>query len=326
MSRLKFLSRGLKALEPALLRDVQQNGEGGAAFPAVWDDITELVWVLEDDSDRSHADLLAALSKLQQARRDRAPADEQNAPRQDGRGDQRFEYVPIYRSIHRGDRIVQGIYRVGIPGCLQNGPDLVPRDEAMKIERLTLEHAIRYLLEHESGAEFMLLVSVDAETLRGPHSQRQYSTILRSAELRARPHLLIEVTGYRDSDDTIGMRRAIDELRVHSQAVFLTLSSKNGDADKAAAECKRLGIHALGMNVSHFRGRKEQLLHAVTRIAALGEKYAIPIYIDGISSVPVLAKAIASGVGYVCAPTLRPPVRTPSSVDTATLDDIYTRV
>jgi hypothetical protein len=58
----------------------------------------------------------------------------------------------------------------------------------------------------------------------------------------------------------------------------------------------------------------------------LGEKYAIPIYIDGISSVPVLAKAIASGVSYVCAPTLRPPVRTPSSVDTATLDDIYTRV
>lgn len=327
MSRLKFLSRGLKALEPALHRDIKQSGDkAGAAFPAIWDDITELVWVLEDDSDRSHTDLLAALSKLQQARHDRAAAGEQSGSRQARSGDQRFEYVPIYRSIHKGDRIVQGIYRVGIPGWPQNGPSLVPRDEAMKMERLTLEHAIRYLLDHESGAEFMLLVSVDAETLRGPHSQRQYSTILRSAELRARPHLLIEVTGYRDSDDTIGMRRAIDELRVHSQAVFLTLSNKNSDPDKAAAECKRLGIHALGVNVSQFRGRKEQLLHAVTRIAGLGERYAIPIFIDGISSVPVLAKAIALGAGYVCAPTLRPPVRTPSSVDTATLDDIYTKV
>jgi GGDEF domain-containing protein len=330
MSRLKFLSRGLRALEPALAAPKEERNAGSgkndsAVFPAIWADITELVSVLESDPDRSHADLLAALNKLQ---RDRAcaAANPAGAPGRDGwNADQRFEYVPIYRSIGKGDRIVQGIYRVScrIPESASNP---LPRDEAMKLERLTLEYAIRYLLHHETGAEFMLLVSVHAETLRGPHSQMQYSTILRSAQLRARPHLLIEVVGYRDSDDTIGMRRAIDELRVHSQAVFLTLSNKNSDADKAATECKKLGVHALGMNASQFSGRKELLVHAVTRIASLGEKYAIPIFIDGISSVPVLAKAIASGASYVCAPTLRPPVRTPSSVDTATLDDIYTRV
>ena len=328
MSRLKFLSRGLKALEPALAapkeeRNAGDGKSGGAVFPAIWADITELVSVLGGDPDRSHADLLAALNKLQ---RDRACAAADPAASSGNEGwtaDQRFEFVPIYRSIGKGDRIVQGIYRVSYR---MPGPSALPRDEAMKLERLTLEYAIRYLLNHETGAEFMLLVSVHAETLRGPHSQMLYSTILRSAQLRARPHLLIEVVGYRDSDDAIGMRRAIDELRVHSQAVFLTLSHKNSDADKAATECKRLGVHALGMNASQFSGRKEHLVNAVTRIASLGEKYAIPIYIDGISSVPVLAKAIASGVSYVCAPTLRPPVRTPSSVDTATLDDIYTRV
>lgn len=322
MSRLKFLSRGLKALEPALAKEDRDAGDkSDPIFPAIWDDITELVSVLEGD--RSHADLLAALNKLQ---RDRACAATDPAGSSASEGwnaDQRFEYVPIYRSIGKGDRIVQGIYRVS---CRELGPGALPRDDAMKLERLTLEHAIRYLLNHETGAEFMLLVSVHAETLRGPHSQMQYSTILRSAQLRARPHLLIEIVGYRDSDDAIAMRRAIDEFRVHSQAVFLTLSNKNSDADKAATECKRLGVHALGMNVAQFSGRTEQLVNAMTRITSLGEKYAIPIFIDGISSVPVLAKAIASGASYVCAPALRPPVRTPSSVDTATLDDIYTRV
>jgi hypothetical protein len=151
--------------------------------------------------------------------------------------------------------------------------------------------------------------------------------ILRSAQLRAKRHLLIEVVGYCDTDDTIGIRRAIDELRVHSHGVFILLSHKSfGNLEKIATECKRSGVHAFGMDVSHFNGRNAEIVSTITRLSSLGEQYSIPAFVDGIGSVPILAKAIASGVRYVCAPALRPPLQTPDDAERASLEDLYSAV
>jgi hypothetical protein len=171
------------------------------------------------------------------------------------------------------------------------------------------------------------MTSVHVETLRGPNSQMRYSMILRSAQLRAKKRLLIEVVGYCDNDDTIGIRRAIDELRVHSHAVFISLSHKSvGNLEKIATDCKRSGVHAFGLDVSQFQGRNAEIVGAITRLSSLGEQYSILTFVDGIGSVPILVKAIANNICYVCAPALRPSLPTPDDAELTTLDDLYSAV
>jgi len=137
----------------------------------------------------------------------------------------------------------------------------------------------------------------------------------------------MEVVGYRDSDDTIGVRRAIDELRVHSHALFLTLSHRSiGNVEKIAADSKKVGVHALGMDVSGFQGPEEDLMNTMNRVAAAGEQNCIPTYLLGISTISIIAKAIASGISYVSAPALRPPLRAPYQAEKATLADLYVAV
>ena len=360
--RLQFLSRSLKTLEPALIAarktlsgrndpsigsvktdhgDGKDETSNANTMPlgTAWDDIAELICVLDVGSGYSHADLLANLGRLRRARLERAAqalADDDistarfNPKKTDCR---QFKYAPLYRSVSRGERIHQGIYRVNcrIPKGVKviYDDDLTghPRQEAMASERATLEHAIQYLLDRKTSAQFMLMASVHVETLRGPNSQMRYSMILRSAQLRAKRRLLIEVVGYCDSDDTIGIRRAIDELRVHSHAVFISLSQKSvGNLEKIAIECKRSGVHAFGIDVSQFNGRNAEIVSAITRLSSLGAQYSIPTFVDGIGSVSVLAKAVAKDVCYVCAPALRPPLATPDDAERATLDDLYLAV
>ena len=359
LMRLQLLSRSLKTLEPALVTaarilsgrvglpiDSAQAAHGGDGsekndgntkpLGTAWEDIAELVSVLDAGSYLSHADLLAALGRLRHARLERtanALADNGISPARlnlKKAEPMQFEYTPVYRSTSRGERIHQGIYRVNCRAqkdlkIIGDG-DLTghPRHKSMASERATLEHAIQYLLDRRTSARFMLMTSVHVETLRGPNSQMRHSMILRSAQLRAKRRLIIEVVGYCDSDDTIGVRRAIDELRVHSQAVFISLSQKSiGNLEKIAIECKRSGVHAFGIDVSQFNGRNAEIVSAITRLSSLGAQYSIPTFVDGIGSVTVLAKAVTSGVCYVCAPALRPPLQTPDDAERATLDDLY---
>jgi len=362
LMRLQTLSRSLKILELALVTaarilsgrndlsidsaqaahrgDSPEKDDGNTKpLGKAWEDIAELVSVLDAGSYQSHADLLAALGGLRRARLEgtaKALADDDISPARFNpkkAEPMQFEYTPLYRSVSRGERIHQGIYRVNCRAQtdlkIAGDGDLIghPRHESMASERATLEHAIKYLLDRRTSARFMLMTSVHVETLRGPNSQMRHSMILRSAQLRAKRRLLIEVVGYCDSDDTIGIRRAIDELRVHSQAVFISLSQKSVDnLEKIAIECKRSGVHAFGIDVSQFSGRNAEIVSAITRLSSVGKQYSIPTFVDGIGSVSVLAKAIAKGVCYVCAGALRPPLQTPDDAECPSLEDLYSAV
>jgi hypothetical protein len=249
------------------------------------------------------------------------------------RATKQFEYGPVFRSAARGEHLHQGIYRVIYRGCggpINDNDDPLaghPRYEAIISELAALEHAIEYLLDRKTSAVFMLMTSVHVETLRAPSSQLRYSRILRSARLRAKKRLLIEVSGYCDSDDTIGVRRAIDELRVHCHAVFISLNYRGATRVKQiAAECKRSGVHALGLNVAQLNARNVEIFGAITRLSLLGEEYSIPTFIDGIRSIGVLTKALAQGVCYVSAPALRPPLPRPDDAKLVTLNDLYVMI
>lgn len=352
--RLKYLCRGLKTLEPVLdatTRDgAARHRPAGAGrtpdpagnaparlFGAAWQDIVELISVL-DAGDRGLEDRLDALTKLKQTRAERAECD----PVPDGtlRGARPGDcgavaYLPVYRSVGQGAKILQGIYRVEQPiaewaDCLaqrDDATDLVLRECAIRIERETLGHALDYLLERDhAGARFMLMVSVHVDSLHSPHSQMRYSMMLRSAQLRARRRLIIEVVGYRESDDTIAIRRAVEELRAHSHAVFLTLAPEEANFEKTAAQCKSLGAHALGLDVSRYGNAKPAAFDALKTLARAAEHHAIAWFVSGIGSIPVLAKAIAGGADYVSAPSLRPALASPHEMEAVTLDDLYATV
>jgi hypothetical protein len=309
-----------------------ENKCGGGAIGAdvlgpTWGDIAELLSVLDVGQDRSREDLVAALTRLQRSRAERAAATvrEHSSAEHLSRRDvseTSFQYVPVLKSVSKGERILQGIYRV-IRGRSEDHTekDTSVRDHGTGREKAELEHAIQYLLDCKNLARFLLMVSVDVETLHSPYRQMQYSTVLRSAQLRVKRHLLVEVTGYKDSDDTIGVQRALNELRVHSHAVFLNIA--HGDFSKLARQCKKLGAQVLGINVAQLENRRSQIGRALNRVASIGEQFGIPIFIDGINDVPTLAKAIACGASYICAPALRPPVKAPDEVNAATLDDLY---
>ena len=361
--RLKHLSRSLKTLDLALVaaqRAEALNAQRPDTAPAnlthdgdfgdsdrslckplgtAWDDVAELISVLDVGPDHAHSDLLSALDRLRRERLAKAAKALSDEDTPSARYSTRaaeggtFEYVPVYRSVCRGERIHQGIYRVNGRGDgvaeLSIEGDLagLGRQQAMDTERATLEHAIQYLLDRRTSARCMLMVAVHINTLRGPHSQRRLSVVLRAARLRAKRRLLMEVVDYGDDDNTIAIRRAIEELRVHSHAVFVRFSPKAFNSlEKVASECKQLGVHAIGIDVSQFHGRAAESVCVLDRACALAEQYSVPFYVNGIDSIPVLAKAIARGVSYVCAPALRPAQQVPHDAEPATLDDLYSAI
>ena len=358
LTRLQRLSQNLKTIEPALIAATKVLSEsvGGTysdhaggqdkadrtnatQLGTTWEDIAEVISILDVDPKYSHADLLEALGKLRRSRLERVTktfaVDGTSAVRssinEDASG--HFDYAPIYRSISQGERIHRGIYRVNY--CIQKGANITadddlirqPHQEAMISERAILEHSIQYLSDRRTSAKFMLMAPVHIETLRGPHSRMRHSVILRSANLRTKRRLLIEIVGYCDTDDTIGIRRAIDELRVQSHAVFITLSHKSiGNLEKIVPECKKSGVHALGIDVSQFNGQNTGIVDAIIQLSSLGERYSIPTFVDGISNVSILGKAVACNARYICAPTLRPPLQTPGDAERTTLEDLYLAV
>lgn len=362
--RLQYLSRSLKVLEPVLIAaakngsDKRQRGAPVADMAAsehegdeeqtgnadtvplgtAWDDITKVIAVLDTGSEYSHADLLEALQKLQRTRLDRAglaSGDENYSTppwTKKPHESEQFGYVPVYRSISQGERIHQGLYRVSCshPVERQSAADsddaITHQRHQAALEQTILEHSIQYLLDRSTSSGFVLMTPVNVETLRSPSTQRQFSTILRSAELRAKRRLLIEIIGYSQAENTIGMRRAIDELRLHSHAIFITLSySSVSDFERIAAECKKLGAHAIGIDASQF-GQIENVLSAIIRLASVASRHSLLTYVDGIQSVPVLAKAIASGISYVCAPALRPALQSPDDAERTTLGDLFSAI
>ena len=359
LMRLLNLSRSLKVLEPAIAASVKNKSnqkrlgvgvtdppasenverkEQGAVAPlgTAWYDIAAVIAVLDADSDCPHTERLDSLHRLQRARLERAAlaqADGDLAKRSDDKrpGPGQFVYTPIYRSVSQGERILQGLYRISCSG-LEAGPPAEDSDAFTRhrwratLERLILEHAIQYLLDPRTSKGFVLLVPVSVDTLRSPSTQRQYSTVLRSAKLRAKRRLLIEVVGYSQPDHTIGMRRTIDELRLHSRAIFITVAPRSAAGiERIVTEIKDLGAHAIGVNASQL-SQYGNVLGTLSRLASAGAEHSMLTYVDGIVSVPLLAKTIAAGISYVCAPNLRAPLQAPEDTERATFDDLYSAI
>jgi hypothetical protein len=335
LTRLRYFSRSLKMLEPALVAAVKEHANAGesqalsaAPLGTAWDDIVSLIAALDADADNSHADALEQLRNLQRARLAKAMAGlaEDDLSRGKRLSAAQFGYIPIYRLISKGERIHQGLYRISC-ARLEEGADdddAATRDRRRAaLERMILQHAIQYLLDRKSSQGCMLLAPVSVETLRSPSTQRQYSTVLRSAQLRAKKRLLIGVVGYSQADNTLGMRRAIDELRLHSRAIFITVTSRGrADIENIVLACKVLGAHAVGIDTAQV-SRSANTLAVVSDLASIGLQHSILTYVDGIRRLPVLAKAVASGISYVGAPGLRPALPAPEDVERANFDDLY---
>jgi hypothetical protein len=135
---------------------------------------------------------------------------------------------------------------------------------------------------------------------------------------------VIDVVGYRESDNTIAVRRGIDELRAHSHAVFVTISRDSiGKLYEIAAESKKSGVHAIGLDMAQFEGTE---MDAIRKLAAVAERLALPAIVKNIPSVPILAKSVAIGITYLHAPSLHAPFANPKPAGRITFDHLYSAV
>lgn len=330
--RLRCLSRDLKLLEPSLGGETAPTPE--PVLRPVWQDIGELVGVLDATADDSHAVRLAALTGLRKARRARnAPevTDTGHRLAAEGGEEETFYYVPVYRSVAQGEQVFKGIYRVkpiktarpAESGAIAGESE--PQGSA-PAERLVLQHALDYWADKSMAKRFMLMVPVHVETLRRPNSLRQYSTLLRAASLAAKRRLVIEITGYQEGDNSIGTRRGVEELRAHCHALFVSLSDDFAKLPALALECKKLGVRAVGLDVTNFALSRGDSLGALQLLGTVGERLAMPTFVDGIAGLPVLARAIALGITYFCAPGLIPGRPEPEEVERISLNDLFTAI
>lgn len=295
-------------------------------------DIAELIAVLDIESECTFSNVLAGLTKLERKRESRKGAglgesgaeprfvgDYAEAPK--------IEYVPVFRCLGQGSQIYQGINRVvvqSIPRLFAASPDGTPPEEqsqSSQAEQIQLEHALRCILEADS--RFLLMIGVHVSMLYSPYRFKRYCNTLRAAQIQARRKLIIDVIGYGETDKTIAVRRAIDVLRMQTRAVFVSTFPQNVmQLRKIAAECRALGIHALGLDVSQSTASDFELMSEIRNLAQLRHDYGIATHLSGIASPGVLADAISGGINYICTPALRPPQPAPLGVGRTTLAEI----
>jgi hypothetical protein len=342
VTRLKHLSRNLVTLKPAVdLMQKSPDRDQAAALSLndVQNDTADLISVMDVEPTRSHDEVLEALAQLRVARTSRAGASKNHAPWPPQPAAKKaqpiaLEHLPVYRLVARGERVYRGIYRVNILGSplkaighpgdgLLEGKHADDRFwETAEQERSLLQLSIKCCGEDASG-DFMLITPVHVGTLHRPNLQRRYSTILRAGQPRTKRRLIIEIVGYRESDNTIAMRRAIEELRTHSHAVFVTQLQGEVDNPRVAVEdCKRLGANVVGLDVSRCEESEAKIVGAIRQFGLIAQECGVPAYIGGIRTAVVLAKTVASNVSYISAPSLIPPGIRPENFGQTTLEGL----
>ena len=347
-TRLKFLARDLGTLKPSIdLQEVETSRRSLVArsLREAEKDATDLISVIEMDSGISHAKVLEVLEKLKSERAERvlnlAAEDDlcSSQPDERERDPKEFEYVPVYRSVSQGEKIYKGIYRIAFRDkTLQTDDRRRSHLTAQKYtdrqhqqwaarERVLLQQAIKYCWDQAATADFVLLVPVHVATLDRPYLQRRYATIVRGIPAHCRRRLIIEIVGYRETDDTIALRRAIDEIRLHAQGIFVTqFYGEVVNANLALEACKRLGAHAVGMDFSNCQETEARMVAALSQFAQCARTHGIAAYVDGIATPAVVLKALAAGTSYFCAPALVASEATPSNFGRTTLKELFWEV
>jgi hypothetical protein len=332
--RLAHLSRSLSSIQSSLLsRQDAQRASGAGKLAAAereellsrlqeaMNDTTELAGLLSPEKDLRQQEILQTLANLRWARAERAAmaaSGQSAAPQMPARPSPSgtFGYLPVYRSTSTGDQVYQGIFRIGPRGADgdQGSPDLP-----------LLEEALRLLGNPWFEKRAMLMVPVRVGTLSSPFEQRRYSTLVRAAEANIKRKIVVEVCGYPDMENSIFMRRTLDELRTHFLAVFVVLPHRYAaKLRQAAKECKKAGIHALGVDVAGLE--PDRSIELLNHIGSTCAEFALHSYVSGIDEVGVLAKALATKIDYVCAPGLVPALPSPGDVCRASFEKLYSLV
>lgn len=256
---------------------------------------------------RSSSNLLEALAKLRKARAERAagknPSGLLARPHSSVNPEGTFQYLPVLRSVSRGDQIYQGMFRIVFQ-------PIVREENSAGLDIRILDHALRFWETEKPLSHFLLMVRVHAETLRNPILYQQYSSLVRTATLQAKRFIVLEVVAGDDAAESIAMRRAIQELRAHFLSVFVVLTYQRAYMiEHAITEFKKAGIHALGVEFS--QAPDSSAPSVLRRISSTCHQNALSGYASDICNFTVFAEAISAGIGYTSAPVVRPALGMP---------------
>lgn len=279
------------------------------------EDLVEISATLLPQTGLSHQQMLIALAQL---RRQRAEREAENATKLTSahrsssiynRAD--FAYTPVYRCCDDESKHLERIYQVLSRNA---SPEHAPSDdERAESDLQLLDHAIELFSRRDTQTEFILMVCVHAGTLRRPIWQRRYSTCLRAAPRQIQRQIMAEVVDYHDNENSIAVRRAIEELRAHFLAVFAVLPYPfRGDLHQTAGECRKIGLRGLGVDISRFSGTQDAGERIFGQLASACGQFSLASYVKGIESKAVIAQVQRHGVEYVTAPRLVPLLCAPS--------------
>jgi len=227
-----------------------------------------------------------------------------------------FEYHPVFRCAVQGAKIYEGIF------CINHRETRfdATNDDPSAMDLALLMEALRVCARSTSA---ILMVPVHANTLRRPTWQRRYSTLMRGAESHVKQQIVAEVVDYYGSENSIALRRAIEELRANFLGVFVVLQPEYlGSLQEVASHCKESGVHALGVDFSRFNASEAAIGRSFCHIENVCKRGGLSSYVRGIRKPALLPKALAVGLDYICAPGLRPPLAAPGVPRYASLAEL----
>jgi EAL domain-containing protein (putative c-di-GMP-specific phosphodiesterase class I) len=253
----------------------------------------------------SAPDLLEALARLRKGRVDKMllgedeeilPPSPAARPAQEASG--LFEYHPVFHAAGKSAGLHQGIFRIARrDGWLRETNE----DDTSAMDLALVSEALRDCAMKESG-HAIVMVPVHADTLRRPAWQRRYSLLVRGAGDKIHQRLVTEVMDYHGSENSIALRRAIEELKANSLGVFVALPHEYlGHLQEVALHCREIGVHALGVDFSHLASELAAA-RAFAYIDAVCKRAGLASYVRGLAKPESLARARAAGLDYVCAP------------------------
>lgn len=168
------------------------------------------------------------------------------------------------------------------------------------------------------GRQAIVIVPVQFATLDRTNLRVLYLNICAQLPEEARKYLVPEIFGVPVDLAPFRIEERINQLRPFSRAILVRASL----VDQQFRQWGNLGLHAVGVDMSQYRGSEADIMQGLEQFAEAAEGAKLHTYAYGIPSLSLTTATVVSGIDYIGGDPIAPPTRQPLRVaefDTAML-------
>ena len=194
------------------------------------------------------------------------------------------------------------------------------RSEPGPVDLPLLDLAVRDL--HRTlklGRQAVVIVPVHFATLDRTSLRTHYLHICAQLPENARRYLVPEIVGVPPDLIPFRLEERINQLRHLSRTILVRASL----LDQRFRQWRNFnGLHAVGVDMSLYRGSEEVIMQSLEQFAAGAEDVRLHTYAYGIARLSLTTATVVSGFDYVGGDAITPPTHDPLRVaefDTAML-------